>query len=153
MQITNTKILRRVYGFIVIAAGALSTFAALAQQRVPDGAATIFKPDTSKFKQMVPGINSQGLPGSSVGTPMMYAPGQTPSGDKAWIPAAADECSLIGVEAKELGAVRARILDMLGDSADAKLSFMSTEMQIPANCPRKRAAYYLRAIARIQFAK
>ena len=126
---------------------------ASAQQRVPAmpeavgagaGAGAGQKSPLGKdiYMQKTPGAGG----GDKMYTPTIYAPGpgQWPAGT------AEDACSLAGVDASELGAVRKAIEDMLSGSAQAAANFTQNEQKLQKNCPRARAAFYLRVIAKIR---
>ena len=126
-----------------------TSYAGWAQQQLPGGAAKVFVPDSTRM-QKIPGIDGMLIPGAggSKPAPLQMAPG----GATAFL-IPSDECSLTGVETKELDAVRSRILEMIGNSAESRSSFTTAEALIPASCPRRRAVYYLRAIALLQAAR
>lgn len=148
MEIANLKIVLRKFGRAAPGIAAMCALQAMAQQQVP---AQMQKPDTSAWKQNVPGIATQNLPGSPPAP--VIVPGTRLQGAQVAAPYDFDDCSLGEVSAVELQAVRASILAALGSNSAGIASFTNAEKKIPASCTRKRAAYYLRAIAQIQAAK
>jgi hypothetical protein len=133
---------------LAIVITALYTLQAAAQQQVPS---QLQKLDTSAWKQTIPGINAQGIPGSQ--QPPAMLPHYELRVDSTKQASGLDECSLSEVSAAELKAVRASIIAALGNNIVGVASFTNAENRIPAPCTRRRAAYYLRAIAQIQSAK
>ena len=59
-------------------------------------------------------------------------------------------CSLPGVDSAELDAVRRAIIEMLSSDATAAKGFAMNEQKLRKDCPREKATYYLRAIAKIK---
>ena len=148
MDIAKLKIAGRKIGRAVIGIAAMCALQAMAQQQVP---AQMQKLDPSAWKQTTPGWAAQVIPGGESKPEMV--PAIKPKGEKQMIPYTSDDCGLNEVSAAELQAVRASILAALGSNSAGVSSFTTAEKQIPAACTRKRAAYYLRAIAQIQSAK
>lgn len=141
MDIANLRIAGPKIGRAAIGIAAMCALQAMAQQQVP---AQMKSLDTSAWPaQIIPRS-----PPSPEGVP-----GIKPKGEKQMIPSVVADCGLSEVSAVELQAVRASILAALGSNSAAVTSFTTAEKQIPASCIRKRAAYYLRAIAQIQSAK
>ena len=141
MDIANLKISGRKIGRAAIGIAAMCALQAMAQQQVPAQTQKMYTPAWSA--QIIPGGESK---------PEMV-PAIKPKGEKQMIPSGFDDCGLSEVSAVELQAVRASILAALGSNSAGVASFTTAEKQIPVACTRKRAAYYLRAIAQIQSAK
>lgn len=141
MDIANLKLAGRKFGRAAIGIAAMCALQAMAQQQVPAQTQKMYTPAWPA--QIIP-------PGPP---PPEMVPAIKPKGDKQMIAYGSDDCGLSEVSAAELQAVRASILAALGSNSAAVTSFSNAEKQIPAACLRKRAAYYLRAIAQIQSAK
>ena len=150
MDIANLKIAGRKFGRAMIGIAAMCALQAMAQQQVP---AQMQKLDPSAWKQTIPGINAQDIPGSSPKPVPAITPGSKSHVASMMPGYGFDDCGLSEVSPVELQAVRASILAALGSNSAGVASFTAAEKQIPASCTRKRAAYYLRAIAQIQSVK
>lgn len=130
MDTANLKIAGRKFGRAAIGIAAMCALQAMAQQQVPAP-----------------------MPAPTPTIPKAYVPAITPAVAVVMPAYDPDDCGLSEVSTAELKAVRASILAALGSNSAGVTSFTTAEKQIPAACTRKRAAYYLRAIAQIQSAK
>lgn len=131
MNIASLKTSRWKLGRAAIGIAAMCALPAMAQQQVP---APMPAPKPAEI-------------------PKAYMPAITPPVAVMMPAYGVDDCALTEVSAAELQSVRGSILAALGSNSAAVSSFTTAEKQIPASCTRKRAAYYLRAIAQIQSAK
>lgn len=150
MEIAHMNNAARKFGRAAIGIAAMCGLQAAAQQQVP---APMKKLEPSAWKQTVPDIAAQQTPGSPSAPKPAMVPLATPPVAMAMPVWVSDDCGLSEVSAVELQAVRASILAALASNSAGVASFTTAEKQIPAACTRKRAAYYLRAIAQIQSAK
>lgn len=135
MNIANLKSSARKFGRAAIGIAAMCALQAMAQQQVP-------APMSAPMPAPMP-----------VEVPKAYVPAIKPPVAVMMPAYDSDDCGLSEVSVAELKAVRASILVALGSNSAAVTSFTNAEGKIPASCSRKRAAYYLRAIAQIQSAK
>jgi hypothetical protein len=132
---------------------------ATAQQRIPQAVPSprtaIPQPGLS-LDQMIPGENlgdgfkAQDVPKANQGrtlqrTPFILAPGAGT--------VQPDPCSFADVDSAELDAARSAILELLSGNEAARKSFLTSEGNLQPNCPRQKASFYLKAIARIKASK